>query len=68
MRLRLRLLVPVLVTGALLPLTVAASAHAAGSGEAPDSGLVQMAAITVVTQDPDDPDDPTDDWPWDQDG
>ncbi|MDW5322294.1 hypothetical protein [Plantactinospora sp. KLBMP9567] len=65
MRLRPRLLVPVLVTGALLPLTVAASVQATEGCEAPASRLVEKGTITVVAQDPDDP---TDDWPWDNAG
>ncbi|GAA3732198.1 hypothetical protein GCM10022225_12660 [Plantactinospora mayteni] len=67
MRLRLRLLVPVLVTGALLPLTVAASVPAAEGCAAPASCLAEKGAITVVAH-PDDPGDPTDDWPWDHAG
>ncbi|MGI5150123.1 hypothetical protein ACQEVC_27895 [Plantactinospora sp. CA-294935] len=68
MRLRLRLLVPVLVTGAFLPLTVAASVQATEGCEAPASCLVEKGTSTVVARDPDDPDDPTDDWPWDHAG
>ncbi|MDQ7905158.1 hypothetical protein RB614_11555 [Phytohabitans sp. ZYX-F-186] len=62
MRARLRLLLPVLVTGVLLSLTVGTSAQAAGHGEASDS---RLAAAVIVVQAPEDPDDPGDDWPWD---